>query len=141
MSVARLILVLVVGAIAVALYSRDGERAKTTASGVHARPPEPTERDLQIDRAARIAKALRDSMHDPKSFELVRAIVMPDGAACYAFRARNGFGALRTGSAVFDGARLLTSDDRSGAYTKTYRRHCENKTGDDITAATKWYVL
>ena len=46
------------------------------------------------------AKLLKAGMKDPESFQLKQLLVMPDGSACYTYRATNSFNAKLEASAV-----------------------------------------
>ena len=103
-------------------------------------PPDP--RDVRRGQAALAVKLLRNSMHDPAAFELVDAQFMPDDAACYTYRAKNGFGALRQGRAVLTpSTRLLTAEADAKAFTTAWNAHCAGRSGEPITAYVQRFVL
>lgn len=104
------------------------------------KPPPPPKSDAEVRedmaRGAVVAAAiqLRSSMHDPKSFELVEALFMPDSSGCYEFRARNGFGAIRVANAVFDGQMIYSSEPRNAGFDKAWKAYCNGKTGSSVAA-------
>lgn len=51
-------------------------------------------KDVQDARALNLATLLKENANDPKSFELVKAVVTDAGGICLRIRSRNGFGAL-----------------------------------------------
>ena len=73
------------------------------------------------------AMALRNAMRDPDSFKLTQVLDMPDGAVCYSYRARNGFGGMDQGEAVlFDGKFL---DSSMAGFHQLNEQECVGKTG------------
>ena len=89
---------------------------------------------------AQAAKTLRAGMHDPASFDLVDAQMMGDQAGCYTYRAKNGFGALRAGSAVLTpDNRFLASD--SPGFATAWKKHCSGQSGQSLTAYVRMFVL
>lgn len=58
--------------------------------------PAKTKRDDNTQRAYALARLLKENANDPRSFELVNAVVTERGAVCIRFRARNAFNAIMT---------------------------------------------
>ncbi|NML43496.1 hypothetical protein HHL11_07035 [Ramlibacter sp. G-1-2-2] len=79
-------------------------------------------------------------MKNPDSFQLEDALFMPDGSACYTYRARNSFNAIDRGAAVFDGTKLVTSDEKR-IFKPIWKKLCEGKSGEDISAYVRMFVL
>lgn len=73
------------------------------------------------------AVQLKRMAHDPASFELVQALQMPDGIGCYTYRAKNGFGAMRTGNAVLHGGKVTTSE--TDGFATIWNRYCGGREG------------
>ncbi len=76
------------------------------------------------------AGRLKAAMHDPKSFDLVQTLLMSDGSVCYTYRAKNGFGAVRTYYAAMGGGKIVTSDD--DRFAGAWNKRCANKTGESV---------
>jgi hypothetical protein len=102
---------------------------------------EKAQRDRRIGQIAVAVRSLREAMHDPGSFKLTKALVMEGATGCFEYRAKNGFGGVRQGQAVYHEGTLATSDDRSGRFRSTWKRYCQGKIGQDITAAVEMLVL
>ena len=98
-------------------------------------------RDLQRGAAAVSVKRLRDAMHDPESFVLEDAIFTAEGAGCFDYRAKNGFGALRKGHALMTPARQIHNSDQGDAFVALWNKHCAGRTGEPMTAFVKRFVL
>jgi hypothetical protein len=77
------------------------------------------------------AMALRKGMRDPDSFKVTQALDMPDGAVCYSYQAKNGFGGMDEGEAVFFNGTFLESS--MDGFHKLYKQECADKTGKDET--------
>lgn len=73
------------------------------------------------------AVQLKRMAHDPASFELVQALLMADGTGCYTYRAKNGFGAVRTGNAMLRDGKITTSD--VDGFAGRWNRYCGGKQG------------
>lgn len=96
-------------------------------------------RDQARGMAIEATKQLRDAMNDPASFQLDQALFMDDNSACYLYRARNGFNALRQSTAVFTGTQVLIPGSKG--YNAAWNRHCEGRHGEDVTAYIRMNVL
>lgn len=97
-------------------------------------------RDRERGAVAMATKVLRQSMKDPKSFELERALFMQDGSGCYEFFGRNSFNARIRGSAVYTGSQLI-QNSQGKAFTRAWNERCGGKSGEDITAYINMFVL
>lgn len=97
-----------------------------------------TKHEAQARTAAAGAAALKGSMKDPLSFDLTSLTVKPSGAACYEYRAKNGFGATFPSSAVLSAdGKLLMQEQPGGAFASVWNRECTVAGGTDITARVK----
>lgn len=92
-------------------------------------------KDDSMARGVAGAKALKGAQKDPTSFALEQLLVMGDGASCYTYRSKNSFGGVVPGQAVLVGGRIATHRDES--FPGLWRKHCENKSGQNITSAAK----
>jgi hypothetical protein len=88
-----------------------------------------TEREMAVDVLA--LRALKASMHDPASFEVVRALRVEDGSLCVTYRAKNGFNALRLERAVI--APKASAMEGDARFLGLWNGHCGGKSGTDIT--------
>ena len=87
-------------------------------------------------------KVIRKSLHDPASFELDDATFMPNGAGCYTYRAKNGFGALRVLRAVLTPERMLvTADQPAKLFAPVWNEYCAERSGEALTAYIRQNVL
>jgi hypothetical protein len=109
------------------------ERASTKKSGAGQSV------DHAATRALAGASALKSLMRDPSSFRVETAIVMDDGAACYSYRANNGFGGVNVGSAVLPPKVDTILTDEMPGFEDLWNRHCAKKTGRDASAAIRMY--
>jgi hypothetical protein len=81
--------------------------------------------------AASAVRQLRGMMNNPRSFELVEAQQMKDGALCVSYRATNAFNAIMTSRAVVAAGKIHTSP--GDAFSASWNRHCGGKAGEDIS--------
>jgi|SRR5690606_23937879 len=116
------LIVVAVMVIVIALGEMDTSPSRATSE-----PAEPDPKRLAVIAGA---IELKRMAHDPASFELVQALQMDDGAGCYTYRAKNGFGAVRTGHAVMRSGSIVTSEDER--FGHRWRSHCEGKRGVQI---------
>jgi hypothetical protein len=90
-------------------------------------------RNLQMTIAAMGAQDLKNSMKDPDSFELKSLLFMPDGAACYEYRATNSFGAHLKGEAVYTPkGKLLVHEQNPNAFISAWNKECTVSSGEEI---------
>lgn len=78
--------------------------------------------DADFQFAVTAAKTVRDSMKDPASFELVKAVLIDGGAFCLEYRGKNSFNATTT-------ERVAISRSMKPA---DWNKACGNKTGEDM---------
>lgn len=94
----------------------------------------PTKRDLQLQAGGAGALTLKRASKDPDTFELKTAVVKPDGATCYSYRAKNGFGAMLAGAAILTVAGKILVEEKDGnAFVSAWNKSCTKDGGDDIT--------
>lgn len=88
-----------------------------------------------LQRAITGAEQLHELMRDPDSFRLVRANVMNDGAACYVYRSRNGFGGMNVGIAVMmpDGELVPLPDSNDELGLPPWSNECSGRPGVERT--------
>jgi hypothetical protein len=113
--------------------SDSGSSAQTAApsSNQTAQPPadpEAQKNEVYFQYAVQGAKALRDEMRNPDSFKLNQVILMPDGAACYTYRAQNGFGGMDAGYYVLppDGQGRTNED---AGFSSAWKKECVKQGG------------
>jgi hypothetical protein len=66
-------------------------------------------------------------MRDPDSFKVTQALDMPDGAVCYSYQAKNGFGGMDQGEAVLFNGKFL--DSSMDGFHQFNEQECVDKTG------------
>ena len=86
------------------------------------------------DAVARIgAVNLAAAMKDPESFTLISLVVMPNGAACYEYRAPNSFGAFSHGLAVLTRkGHMYVEEQNDDAFRAAWNKECTGKRGTEI---------
>jgi hypothetical protein len=72
-------------------------------------------------------KSLKASLNDPASFDLVEALLMPDGTLCVTYRGTNAFNAVLTKTSA------LSTDLK----VVDWNRYCAGKTGTDMLYARR----
>lgn len=82
-------------------------------------------REAEFQRVVVVARALKASAKNPKSFELVEALYMPSGAVCITYRATNSFNAVVTNNAA------VAKNDKMGDWNKL----CGGKIGNSYRHA------
>jgi hypothetical protein len=109
-------------------------KAKENADKVH--------RDFQMKLAGLAAKQLKNGMKDPDSFELKSLLFMPNGTACYEYRATNSFGAHLAGAAVLTTkGKLLVQEQNGNAFVSAWNKECTVSGGEDIADLVKIAIL
>lgn len=68
-------------------------------------------RQIEINRAHQALKALKESMRNPASFQLIAGWFMKDGTVCFEYRAQNGFGGMDIGHTVWPAGGSKLVDD------------------------------
>lgn len=91
------------------------------------------ERTAKIQIAAAGAVDLKRAMKDPAAFELTSLLLMPSGAACYEYRAKNSFGAVMPGRAVMTTKGKIYTDETSrAAFVKNWNTECTKPGGEEL---------
>lgn len=90
------------------------------------------EKEARFQLAALGAKSLHDSARNPDAFKLSEVLLMDDGAACYTYRAQNGFGGMNVGHAVISPKGTLRAEESDG-FQSLWNKECARKTGEDQT--------
>ena len=96
--------------------------------------------DARRGLIAQAAKVLRNGMHDPASFEIQEVLMMGDQAGCYTYRAKNGFGALRSAQAVLTPETKFITSDKAG-FGAAWKKHCAGQSGQPLTSYVRMFVL
>ncbi len=95
-------------------------------------------RDTQLQMAGAGAVRLKRAMKDPNAFILMSLVVMPNGVACYQYRAKNSFGAILPSSAVLTtSGRILLEESRENAFVTAWNGNCTRGGGDEIAPLVK----
>jgi hypothetical protein len=89
---------------------------------------------LAFPSAALGAQILKKGMRNPASFELIEVGMSSTGAACYKYRAQNGFGGMNVAEAVW-GNTFKTSDQ--DGFSEAWNRDCGGKTWTIVTDHVK----
>lgn len=55
-------------------------------------------------RVRRVSRAIQESLNNPKSYEFVNALYMPDRSICVTYRGSNAFGGVVTEQMAIDRA-------------------------------------
>lgn len=99
-------------------------------------------KDAALEKAIVGAQALKKSTRDASSFNLESALLVNGtGAVCYDYRAKNGFGGINVGHAVLsaDGKKFKTNEEEG--FAALWNKECAKKSGSDVAAAIRAYVL
>lgn len=98
--------------------------------------PPPNQRMQELQHSGIGVVALKRLAHDPGSLQFESVLVTQAGAACYVYRAKNAFGAMRKGTAVLAprsaGSTFATDDDP--AFAQLWAGYCTPMQGTDVTA-------
>jgi hypothetical protein len=95
--------------------------------------------DAAFNYAVLFAKQLRASMREPDSFKLDTVWVTDNGAVCYQYRARNGFGGMNVEQAVMSPKLQFRTSDQPG-FAQLWNRHCANREGEDRTSDVSHFI-
>lgn len=99
-------------------------------------------RNFQMNLAGMGAKQLKLGMKDPDSFELKSLLFMPNGAACYEYRATNSFNAHLAGQAVLTSkGELLVHEQNGNAFVSAWNKECTVSGGEEIADLVKRVIL
>lgn len=92
----------------------------------------------QILRAVEGAKAIKQVLKDPNSFQLDMINIMPSGAVCYAYLSRNEVGEMNQNIAV-----LIKNEikiDEMQGFDQQWQEECHGKQGEDVTGFGKLMI-
>lgn len=92
-------------------------------------------RDTQLQIAVGGAIFLKSAMKDPEAFALKSLLVMPDGTACYDYRAKNSFGAILPSRAVLSVSgtgKMLTQEHDGNAFVSVWNKNCTRDGGTNL---------
>jgi hypothetical protein len=107
-------------AIAVGIMLDDGEPRP-----VKQQSEEQIKRNQEFQVIVSQIRAVRASLHNPASFELVQAVKVGE-ALCVTYRGSNAFGGIVTNSVAIVGDKKVN-----------YGRYCDDKAGEDFTHARR----
>lgn len=118
--------IMALGLIAISVIKCTYDQSSGNTTQAPAKTPEQIKADVEKERAFQAdvirVKALKSSLKNPESFELVDAIRMADGTLCVTYRGTNSFNAITTERAAL-----------VGAFGRgTWSKHCSGKTGQDM---------
>jgi len=92
----------------------------------------------RILRAVEGAKAIKQVMRDPNSFQLEMMNLMPSGAVCYAYQSRNEAGKMHQNIAVLIKNEIKT--DEMQGFEQQWLEECHEKEGKDVTGFGKLMI-
>lgn len=92
---------------------------------------ESQKRDTEFNKAYAGKQILLKAMRDPDSLEIDNTIVMDNLAVCYEYRAKNGFGGINRGSAVYSSGGKFITNEMDG-FDKLWNKECANKSGNKL---------
>jgi hypothetical protein len=78
---------------------------------------------VELRTAVALARDVRGSLKNPKSFELVQVLVQSGNTVCMTYRGTNAFNAVVPGQAVRQGTNYWVSDDGAD-FRKRWEMHC-----------------
>lgn len=125
------IMLLIIFSVAIGLSGRSNRGSSDQRAGDDPGPS--AARTAQYRAAGLRAGILRMSMKDPEAFALTSLLVMPDGVACYRYRAKNSFGAVLPSRAVWaPGTELLTEERDGNVFLGIWKAGCTAGGGEEI---------
>lgn len=134
------------GALIVSIYSGINNNNSTNAPEPPPETPEQAaarqQKDAAVQQATAGAKMLKKAMRDPDSFKLDSALVVNgSGAACYEYRAKNGFGGTNRSQAVLSGDGKKFKASEMDGFNRLWNKECAGKAGTEVGAAIRWLAL
>lgn len=122
--------------------TRKAKEAQEQAAMEEKKKADKAKRDFQMNLAGLATKDLKNGMKDPDSFELKSLLFMPNGTACYEYRATNSFGAHLIGQAVLTTkGRLLVHEQNGNVFVSAWNRECTVSGGEEIADLVKRVIL
>lgn len=98
--------------------------------------------DDAVKKSVLGAILLKKSMRDPDSFKLESAYVIEKtSAVCYEYRAKNGFGGVNIGRAVFSGEGKGFKTSEMEGFTRRWNKECAGKSGSETSTYINWHAL
>lgn len=74
---------------------------------------------------------LKKMMRDPDSLVFERVLYTEDQSVCYEYRAKNGFGGMNKGAAVFSGKGFITNEAKE--FDPVWDEKCSGKKGEEVS--------
>jgi len=74
---------------------------------------------------------LKKMMRDPDSLEFDRVLYTEDENVCYTYRAKNGFGGMNKGAAIFSDKGLITNESKE--FEPVWEEKCDGKSGEEVS--------
>lgn len=122
--------------------ARKAKEAQEQVAIAEKKKADKAKRDFQINLAGQAAKVLKNGMKDPDSFELKSLLFMPNGTACYEYRATNSFGAHLAGKAVLTTkGSLLVHEQNGNVFVSAWNKECTVSGGEEIASIVKSVIL
>ena len=133
---------LLVGTVGAGIVAGIAQAPPDAVQAAKVKTPEQTaaaaKRTAQLQLAGAGALALKKAMKDPTAFELTSLNLMPTGAACYEYRAKNSFGATFPGSAIrTETGKLLVQEQHGNTFVAAWNKACTVAGGEDIAPFLK----
>jgi hypothetical protein len=139
-----------IGFVAIAMviggYAMLDGLSKGTFVGTQPQQPESTpdkpkdgkEYEDQVLRAVEGAKAIKQAMKNPNSFQVEVISVIPSGAICYAYTTQSEAGDTNKGRAVLIKNEIKT--DEMQGFDQQWQDECNGKDGKDVTGFGKLMI-
>lgn len=123
----------IIGAIVLAFMVKCTTDTQTTNNNVpSAKSAAEVKADAELNNGIAAGKLLKNAAKDPSSFKMESFLIFAGGATCYEYRAKNSFGAIVPGRAVFDGNQTLLTSDRDGnKFVKAWNATCTKPGGNE----------
>lgn len=95
--------------------------------------------DAELRAILSALAGLKQSVKNPKSFDLESLVEFPGGSACFEYRATNSFNAVVPGRAVFNAGtgRVFTSDNDGNKFVSAYNQICTKTGGVELAGGLK----
>jgi hypothetical protein len=139
-----------IGFVAIAMvicgYAMIDGLSKGTFVGTQPQQPESTpdkskndkEYENQVLRAVEGAKAIKQAMKNPNSFQVEMISMISSGAICYAYTTQNEAGEANKGKAVLIKNEIKTVEMQG--FDQQWQEECHGKDGKDVTGFGKLMV-
>lgn len=90
------------------------------------------QKEEAFQEAVAYAKAIKASLKNPASFELVDAIRTPTGALCYQYRGTNSFNAVVPNYAVIPPGGKGAVSGPTDQVATAWNKHCAGQSGESM---------